>query len=938
MSILRVLGSRKERRLSKAFRRWSPGALALVALLALLAVAAATSAAAPIDVRLGHATASATPATGQPFVNSVTPKNKATSIRRDAGVVAAVTFATAGDGIDASTLTAANVNLTVKATGALVPASLNSDAAGATISLQPSEPLAANTKYVFTVTAGLTTTSGQSFLPFSSVFTSGTEGGPCGTPSSPCPVQFDRVALPTATGHLFTSLAIGPDGMLYAGTLDGTIARWPILADGPLGAEQDLTALHPPGTDPTRTVMGIAFDPSSTASNLILWVTNDDATSVLHGGKAKDWTGKITRLSGPSLATATDYVVGLPRSISDHMTNSLAFGPDGALYVAQGANTAAGDSDPFWGGRLEDQLSAAILRLAPSWVAKSPGDPSLPLNAKTTDGIGGTYDPFAPGAPLTIYASGLRNPWDLVWASNGQLYAPVNGTAKGGNAPGTPATLPAACANRIDGPWSGPAVPALKNLPAEDDWFDRVIPGMYYGHPDPARCEWAMNGANPTASKDFGEVKQYPVGTQPDRNYAGSIVDSGGTRPIFDIGQHFSPDGAIQYHGQAFGTALDGWFMVARYSLGDDVMALDPAGANGDVSQTLTGIPGLDQFDNPLDLTEDTATGNLYVDELPTASANGVIWLERPVLQRVALSTGQVATNVVVGKSGAEPTVTVTNTGTRGLTIGSVSLDGSGAASFAASSEMPLPAVLAPGQSDVVDVTFTPAAAGPVGAVLHVASDDPQTPDATVQVRGLGTNGKFGSLEPSLQWILDTLQIPINAGDPDPTNPSFPGTSNLVGDEVAAQGFVKAASGPVTVTPIALFGPKDNAQPDVATAGWYGSGNPASAISLFSLPKTANQALDPATGSPPTPPTTSFDPGATRFGLWSSWPHFGHASYQEDPLNTWDPAHMHKLRVYPFREADGTPVANSYVVATEETTAPYDYNDLVVVITNVQPA
>ena len=37
---------------------------------------------------------------------------------------------------------------------------------------------------------------------------------------------------------------------------------------------------------------------------------------------------------------------------------------------------------------------------------------------------GGTYDPYAAGAPLTLYATGVRNAFDLVWHSNGHLYAP----------------------------------------------------------------------------------------------------------------------------------------------------------------------------------------------------------------------------------------------------------------------------------------------------------------------------------------------------------------------------------------------------------------------------------------------------------------------------------------------------------------------------------
>src|SRR5204862_174932 len=59
---------------------------------------------------------------------------------------------------------------------------------------------------------------------------------------------------------------------------------------------------------------------------------------------------------------------------------------------------------------------------------------STPLNVKTKDG-GGSYDPFAAGVALTIFAQGVRNAYDLVWHSNGNLYAPTNGSAAGGNTP-----------------------------------------------------------------------------------------------------------------------------------------------------------------------------------------------------------------------------------------------------------------------------------------------------------------------------------------------------------------------------------------------------------------------------------------------------------------------------------------------------------------------
>src|SRR5437762_3212658 len=78
------------------------------------------------------------------------------------------------------------------------------------------------------------------------------------------------------------------------------------------------------------------------------------------------------------------------------------FGPDGCLYWSQGSHTAMGAPDKKWGGnRVERLLSAAVLRLDPSKVTDAA------IDVKTSDG-GGSYDPFAPDAPLTIYATGVR--------------------------------------------------------------------------------------------------------------------------------------------------------------------------------------------------------------------------------------------------------------------------------------------------------------------------------------------------------------------------------------------------------------------------------------------------------------------------------------------------------------------------------------------------
>ena len=70
----------------------------------------------------------------------------------------------------------------------------------------------------------------------------------------------------------------------------------------------------------------------------------------------------------------------------------------------------------------------------------------------------------------------------------------------------------------------------------------------------------------------------------------------------------------IEYRGAAFGGALDHKLLVVRYSAGDDIVALKVA-ADGSVTQA-AAVPGMSGLNDPVDLVEDPATGNLYVSEL----------------------------------------------------------------------------------------------------------------------------------------------------------------------------------------------------------------------------------------------------------------------------------------------------------------------------------
>ncbi|WP_206314219.1 Ig-like domain-containing protein [Streptomyces coryli] len=540
-------------------------------------------------------------AASHPEIRAVTPSNTATGVATTGSIVADLRLIDSG--VDAASLSATTVTLKESVSGAAVAARVLTSGGGDVINVSPTAGLKPNTRYQLAVTSGVKDLNGRTFTPWRSVFTTGAGTG-SGT------IAFDKAAS-GASGKSFTSVVKGPDGKLYAATLDGYIMRWAIAADGTLTSPEtistvrsDATARGLPGA-PNRTIIGMAFDPAATAANPILWISSN---TMYAGGTPNepDWSSMVAKLSGPALGTYTEVLSGLPRSVKDHETNSLAFGPDGALYISQGANNAMGAPDAVWGNRPEHLLNAAILRLD---RAKLPA--TLPLNVRTESP--GTYDPYAANAPVTLYATGVRNAYDLVWHSNGHLYAPTNGSAAGGNSPATPTPLPASCGNRridaaTNGAYTGPAVPSLTSNPtAETDYVFDVKKNRYYGHPAPVRCEWVLAGGNPTSSVDPFEAAAYPVGTQPDRN-----LDLAG---MYDAGLHASADGAVEYRGGAFGGALRGKLLVVRYSSGQDIEVFT-ADAGGSLSPPTTGITGFTGFQQPLDITEDSANGNLYVTEL----------------------------------------------------------------------------------------------------------------------------------------------------------------------------------------------------------------------------------------------------------------------------------------------------------------------------------
>lgn len=533
-----------------------------------------------------------------PSVPDSFPRNRATGINRDAAVIVDVSLPTVGQGVDPATLNTSNVQLYSTKDNALVPGNINTTGGGDAIVYQPSVPLKANTNYTFRISEGVTDQAGATFLPFSTTFTTGTAT----TPSTPG-VNFSKKTV--YSGAPISSLVISPDRKLYAAGLDGSLQRWTINDDGSLSNQQVFNDNNNKLSD--RAIIGLAFDPNNAK---VLWISHNDP---IFPQPANDFTGKISKLtlSGTNFdAKVQDYVVGLPRASKDHLSNSLVFGPDGKLYMTQGSNSAMGAPDPGWYNRPERLLNASVLQIDPTRTPPTGGFNVQTEKYVNSSGVTttGNYNPYATDAPVKIFATGVRNAYDLVWHSNNNLYVPTNGSAAGGNTPDNPATT---------------VNETLTNVATQNDYLYKIPldGGGYYGHPNPKRNEYILNGGNPTSAVDPAEVVKpfpnsryagYSVGIQPDPNYQGFA---------YDFGRNRSPNGVIEYKSDKFGGALKNKLLVVEYSGGDDILALDPGDdgniPRGNVSKVFSGLT------DPLDLIEDTRKGNLYVAELPNNGTSG---------------------------------------------------------------------------------------------------------------------------------------------------------------------------------------------------------------------------------------------------------------------------------------------------------------------------
>lgn len=353
-----------------------------------------------------------------------------------------------------------------------------------------------------------------------------------------------------------TSLQFGPDDKLYVAEMDGVIKVFDVDRNGKnnysaslletinliknvpnhnddgtpdFSGKRLLTGLHVAGSAGAPVIYAASSDPRQAAgpsgndSNL------DTNSGILH---------KLTKNGGNW--NKQDLVRGLPRSEENHVSNGLVLSGN-KIYLNVGGHTNQGAPSNNFAELPEYALSAATLEIDLGAIGNSTYD--LP----TLDGPADQHDPFGghdglnqaklvQNGPVQIFASGLRNAYDIVLTESGRIYTWDNGPNTGwGGTPGN---------NCSD---------AISNAGTKyQDGLHLISKGYYAGHPNPTRGNKnnTFGGQTPIEGPDDPEQCVYKVPGQND----GSLTTN-----------NPSTNGLSEYTATNFGGDMQGDLLAVAF-------------------------------------------------------------------------------------------------------------------------------------------------------------------------------------------------------------------------------------------------------------------------------------------------------------------------------------------------------------------------------------
>ena len=428
------------------------------------------------------------------------------------------------------------------------------------------------------------------------------------------PISFGKSLLAGESSTRPTSLQFGPDGRLYVLQQDGTLKIYRVVRNSANNYAVTATEtvnlikniVNHDDNGAVNNTLGVrqatGMIVRGTAAQPVLYISSSD--SRFGGGPRGDLnldtnSGMVSRLTWNGAAwQKLDLVRGLPRSEENHSVNGLAISGT-TLYLAVGGNTNMGAPSHVFADMPETAYSAAVVSIDLAAIGNTTydlptlDDPAQPGTIDATDPFGGNdganQAKIVPGSPVQIFASGFRNPYDLLISTKGIMYADDNGNNAGqGNIPVNEG--PAGnCTNGINEPGvTGP------------DGLHIVTAGYYGGHPNPTRGNKAntFHGESPIQAANPQECDYW-------------LANSPG-HPVLATDPS-SSNGIAEYTASNFGGALKGDLLLGAYDNYVTRIDLDATGTRDLGSTKLFNAVGV----HPLDII---AMGD-------TQPFPGTIWL-----------------------------------------------------------------------------------------------------------------------------------------------------------------------------------------------------------------------------------------------------------------------------------------------------------------------